>query len=56
MNNLLYIGFFLFSVLLVNWTAGIKATFWYLLIVFLGVILVNTGKYKININTPEILR
>jgi hypothetical protein len=52
----IYIASFLLSVLLVSWIAGTKATYWYLLLVFLGVLLVNVGKYKINITTPEILQ
>lgn len=54
--KLIYIGFFLFSILLVNWTAGMKATFWYLIIVLLGVLMVNTGKYNFSVATPEILK
>jgi hypothetical protein len=51
-----YLAYFLISVLLINWVAGVKATYWYLLLVFLGVILTNTSRYKISINTPEILQ
>jgi hypothetical protein len=52
----IYIASFLLSILLVSWIAGTKATYWYLLLVVLGVLLVNVGRYKINITTPEILQ
>lgn len=54
-NNILYIASFLGSIILVNWLAGNKATYYYLLLVLIGVAMVNTGKYNIRITTPEIM-
>ena len=56
MNNIIYIGFFLFTVLIVNWTSGQKATFYYVGLVFLGMVLLRSSKYTINIKTPEMLQ
>jgi uncharacterized membrane protein YphA (DoxX/SURF4 family) len=50
-----YIAFFLFSILLINWFAGMKNTFYFLLLVLASVLVVNAGKYNISVKTPEIL-
>lgn len=54
-NNILYVGAFLGSVILMSMVAGKKATYYYLLLVLLGVFMVNTGKYNISMKTPEIM-
>ena len=54
-NDILYIGAFLGSTILVNTFAGLKATYYYLLLVLGGVMVVNVGRYNIKIVTPEIM-
>lgn len=55
-NNILYIASFLGSTILMNMVAGTKATYYYLLLVLIGVAIVNTGKYNISVTTPEIMQ
>ena len=54
--DILYISTFLFSIILFDWGFGKKATFYYLLIVLFGVIIVYHNKYSIFITTPEVIR
>jgi hypothetical protein len=54
--KLYYLAFFFISVIIVNWIGGKKATYWYLLLVLLGVLLKNVGRFNIRIDTPEILK
>lgn len=54
-NNLLYIGVFLLSVIIVNSLGNLESTYIYLLIVLLSVVFYNFNRYKISITTPEIL-
>jgi len=55
-KNILYIGAFLGSVILMSMAAGNKATYYYLLLVIFGVAIVNVNKYNIRITTPEIMQ
>jgi hypothetical protein len=55
-NNIIYIAFFLISILIINAVGGLKATYYYLLLVILGVLFVNVGKYNIRVTTPEIMK
>jgi hypothetical protein len=56
-NNILYISAFLFSVILMNMITGSeKATYTYLILVLISVIFYNWNKYKITIDTPDILK
>jgi|LGOV01.1.fsa_nt_gb hypothetical protein len=55
-SNILSIAGFLFSVLLISWFGGSKATYWYLLVVLAGVAFTNAGKYSVSVGTPEILK
>lgn len=55
-NNLLYIAGFLVSVLIIQSVAGTQATYFYLLIVLLSVIFTISNKYKISVDTPDILK
>lgn len=54
--NILYIGAFLGSVIGVNMVAGNKATYYYLLLVILGAIMVYSNQYNISLKTPEIMK
>jgi hypothetical protein len=55
-KDILYIASFLGSVILLNWLAGTKATYYYLLLVLAGVAVVNVGRYNISITTPDIMQ
>lgn len=55
-DDILYIGAFLGSVILINSVAGNKATYYYLLLVLAGVMVANVGKYNVKIVTPEIMQ
>ena len=53
-NEIIYIAFFLFLVLMINWFAGQKQLFYFLLLVLAGTLLYNINNFKID--TPKILQ
>lgn len=55
MNDLLYIISFLISVIMVDWVGGKKSTFYYLLLVLFGVLVVNSNRYRITFTRPQML-
>lgn len=54
--NILYIGAFLGSVIGINMLAGNKATYYYLLLVILGAMMMYSNKYNISLKTPDIMK
>lgn len=54
--NILYIGAFLGSVIGINMLAGNKATYYYLLLVILGSMMMYSNKYNISLKTPDIMK
>jgi hypothetical protein len=55
-KKLIYIAFFLVTIIVMNNVSGGKATYKYLLLVLATVILYRWNDYKIEITTPTILK
>lgn len=55
MNDLFYIISFLISIIMVDWIGGKKSTFYYLLLVLFGVLVVNSNRYRITFTRPKML-
>jgi hypothetical protein len=53
-NNILYIAFFFFLILLINWFIGQKYVFYFLLLVLAGSLIYNVNNFKIT--TPKFLK